>query len=242
MSISPSVEPAAPVTTPQPAGTRGRRFTTRRIVSIVAGGIVALASLGFLSAGGWATWATSTQRDASGYVTSDTHTITTAAPAITSGEVGELADRAWSGLLGDVRIRATSTDPAAGVFIGVAPTTAVDRYLAGVTRASVTDWFPVATRDLPGSGAAPKSPPADAHIWTAQTSGSGTQALTWRPTAGTTVVVMRPDGSAGASAVIDFGAKAPDLAWVAVVCFVAGGLMLGAAALLIVVPLRRARS
>src|SRR5512144_837074 len=113
MSISPSVEPAAPVTTPQQEGARRRRFNTRRIVCIVA-----LASLGFLSAGACATWATSTQRDASGYVTSDTHTITTAAPAITSGEVGELADRAWSGLLADVRIRATSTDPAAGVFIG----------------------------------------------------------------------------------------------------------------------------
>lgn len=241
MSISPSVDPAAPATS-QPARTQRRRFTTGGTVSIIAGCIVALVSLGLLGAGGWAAWATSTQRDANGYFTSDTHTIATTAPAITTGEVGELADRAWSGVLGDVRIRATSTDPAAGVFIGVAPTAAVDRYLAGVRRTSVTDWFPVATRDLPGSGAAPTSPPADAQIWTAQTSGAGTQALTWRPTAGTTVVVMRPDGSAGASAVIDFGAKVPDLAWLAVVCFVAGGLMLGAAALLIVVPLRRARS
>lgn len=242
MSISPSVEPATSAAAPHPPRTGRRGWTTARIVTVVAGCILGLVSLGLLGFGGWATWTTTTQRDAAGYLTASTHTIATAGPVITSGEVGELADQAWGGMLGTVRVRATSTDPNAGVFIGVAPTAAVDRYLSDVDRKAVTDWFPLATRDLGTAGATPQPGPAEARIWTAQVSGSGTQALTWRPDGGTTVVVMHPDGSRGLSAEIDFGAKVPDLAWIAVVFVVVGGLMLGAATVLIVVPGRRART
>jgi len=193
-----------------------------------------------LSAGGWATWRTNTQRDAAGYLAPKPHTVATAGRAITSVEVGELADHWWGDLLGNVRIRATSTDPSASVFIGVAPTAAVNTYLAGVPRTAVTDWFPVATHDVPATGATPTTLPANTQIWTAHVSGTGTQSLAWEPRSDTTVVVMRSDASAGASAVIGVGAKVPDLAWAAVVLIVIGVLMLGTAIALIVIPVRRA--
>lgn len=242
MSVHPSVEPTATVAAAPQTQTGRRGWTTGRTVSLVAGGILGLASLGLLGAGGWATWQTTTQRDAAGYLTTSTHNVAAAGPAITSIEVGELADRAWSGALGDVRLRATSTDRATGVFIGVAPTAAVNGYLGDVDRTAVTEWFPVATQDVPGLAAAVKTAPSDARIWSAQVSGTGRQALTWRPTSETTVVVMHPDGSAGVSAAIDFGAKAPGLTWLAVVCLAVGGLLAGAAAVVITVPVRRARS
>lgn len=240
MFVSPPVDPVAPA--PAAAQTPRRRgWTTGRIVSTVAGGIVGVAALGVLAVGGWGTWATNTQRDADGYLTSSSHTIAATGQVITSREVGELAGRTWGGLVGVVRIRATPTEPDTGVFIGVAPSGAVDRYLAGAGRTSVTGWFPVATQDVTAAGGSPTTAPPQSRIWTAHVSGSGAQALSWRPAPGTTVVIMRPDGSPGFSAAIDVGATVPDLAWLAAVCFVVGAAMLGAAGALIAVPLRRSR-
>ena len=241
MSDTPTVEPSIPAPAP-PAPTERRGWTAGRIVSLVAGCVLGLLSLGSLSIGGWATWETNTQRDASGYLTSDTHTLATPGHVVSSDEVGELVDKVPAGLLGTVRIRATATNPAEGVFIGIAPKAAVDGYLTGVDRKVVTGWFPFATRDQQATGAAPRSAPIGARIWTAQVSGLGTQTLTWRPESGSwTVVVMRPTGAAGVSATADVGATVPDLAWFAVAFFVAGVLLLGAAVLLIAVPVARAR-
>jgi hypothetical protein len=208
------------------------------VVAVVAGGVLGLTSLGALSAAGWATWQTNTQRDASGYLTTSRHTVTAAGPAITTVKIGELADRSYAGLLGDVRVRATSTEPDTGVFIGVTATPTVDSYLAGVDRTAVTGWYPPETENIPGAAAAAATAPVDTHIWTAQVSGSGSQSLTWRPRSGTSVVVMHPDGSAGVSAAIDFGVDAPGLTGLAVVGFVAGGLLAAAAVVLIVAALR----
>ncbi len=239
MSGTPSVDQtaSAPGTARPPAGHSG--WKPARVIAVVAGGLVGLTALATLSVGGWATWMTNAQRDASGYVNADRHTITTAGHAITSPEVGELADKTWGGLLGTVRLRATSTSPGA-VFIGVAPAAAVDRYLAGADRTTVTGWFPVATHDVAGTGAAP-TPPTNSQIWTKYVSGPGTQALSWRPKSGTTVVVMRPDGSTAVSAAIDVGATVPDLSWLAAICFVVGILLLGAAAALVLIPVLRSR-
>src|SRR5436190_8381131 len=115
MSVKPSVEPAASVAASTPPEQQPV-WTAARIVSVVAAGILGLVSLGVLSAGGWATWMTTTQRNA-GYLTSSAHDVDAAGPAITSAEVGEIADQAWGGLLGAVRVRATSTDQNAAVFI-----------------------------------------------------------------------------------------------------------------------------
>lgn len=241
MSVSPSVDQtgSASVTTRPPVRSNG--WNPARVVSAAAGALLGITALAALSVGSWATWATNTQRDASGYLNADRHTITSAGRAITSPEVAELADKTWGGLLGTVRLRATSSDPSTGVVIGVGPTAAVDRYLAGVDRTVVTGWFPVATHDVTSAGASPNPAPANSHIWTAHVSGPGTQSLTWRPEAGTTVVVMHPDSRPGVSAAIDVGATVPDLAWLAVACFVVGVLLFAAAAVLVAVPLRRSR-
>lgn len=241
MSVTPSVEPSIPTAAPS-APTERRGWTTGRIVSLVAGCVLGLVSLASLSFGGLSTWETNTQRDAAGYLTASTHTVATTGYAVTSDEVGELNSQVPAGVLGTVRIRATATSPTDAVFIGIAPKATVDSYLSGVERKVVTGWFPFATRDVQGSGAAPTTAPVIARIWTAQVSGMGTQALTWKPASGSwTVVVMNRNGNAGVSVAADIGATVPDLAWFAVAFFVVGALLLGAAVALIAVPVTRAR-
>jgi hypothetical protein len=244
MSVTPSAEPSIPAAAPPSAPTKRRGWTAGRIVSLVIGCILGLVSLGLLGAGGFATWATNTQRDAAGYLTSGTQTIATPGHAITSDQIDFWTATDWAtpaDVVGTIRIRATATNPAAAVFIGVAPKAAVDSYLTGVNRQVVTGWSPFETQYRGETGAAPKTAPIDARIWTAQVSGPGTQTLTWRPTGGTwTIVVMHPNGSAGLSVTADMGATIPDLAWFAVGLFVVGGLLLGAAVALIAVPVARA--
>ena len=241
MSVTPSVEPPNVAQPPAPAKRRG--WTAGRVVSLVIGCILGLASLGLLAAGGFATWATTTQRNAAGYLTS-THTIATTGHAITSDQIDFWTATDWvtpADVVGTIRIRATATNPAAGVFIGVAPTAAVDSYLTGVNRQVVTGWSPFSSYYRHEAGAAPKTAPTDAGIWTAQASGPGTQTLTWRPTGGTwTIVIMHPNGSAGLSVTAEMGATIPDLAWFAVALFALGVLLLGAAVPLIAVPVVRA--
>ena len=210
-------------------------------MSLVIGCVIGLVAFGLLAAAGVATWATNTQRDSSGYLTTDTQRIDTSTFAVTTDTI-DLGD--WNGpitpsdVLGTVRIRATALNPAVPVFIGVAPKAAVDRYLAGVPHAVVTDWAPVATKPQLGARGAPAVLPTQAQFWTAQASGLGTQSLRWKPTSGNWLaVVMNANGSAGVAVGADAGATVPDLAWLAVGLFIGGGLLLAAALALIIVPI-----
>ena len=236
---------AAPAVTEPPVTVPGRRgWTPGRVVSLVAGSLVGLMALGLLAAGGVATWATNTQRDAAGFLTTDTRSFSTASYAVTSDgiDLGSSADVVTPGdVLGTVRIRATSTTGNGDLFIGVAPQAAVTTYLAGVSREVVTDWAMGHSRNDLVGGAAPAMAPTAARIWTAQASGPGRQALTWRPTGGHwVVVVMNADGRPGVSVIADAGARVPDLAWIAAGLFAAGGVLLAVGVVLIAVPVARA--
>jgi hypothetical protein len=215
------------------------------VVSLVIGSIVGLIALALLAAAGVATWATNSQRDAAGYLSTDTRTFSTADYAVTSDgiDLGSSADWVTPGdLLGTVRVRAATTDPADAVFIGVGPQAQVDRYLSGVGHLVVTNWEDAEARSVAASGdTAPATAPASADIWTAQAAGRGTQTLTWRPAGGEwVVVVMNANGDPGVSVRTDVGATIPDLGWIAVGLFAGGAVLLVAAVVLIVVPARRA--
>jgi hypothetical protein len=227
---------------PPPTGRRG--WTAGRIVSLVIGSVVGLISLALLAGGGVAAWADNTQRDAAGYLATDVHRFTTASYAITSDEI-DLGSGTSSvtpaDLLGTVRIRATATNPASAIFIGVAPKASADQYLNGVSRDIVNDWTDGAVGRSGQAGAAPRTSPIVAPIWTVKSFGRGTQTLTWKPEGGTwTVVVMNANAAAGVSFSADIGASIPDLGWIAVGLLVGGGLLLVGAVLLIVIPVVRA--
>jgi hypothetical protein len=247
-SPPPSPPPPPTYAEPSPTGpppappTKRRGWTGGRVALVILGCVLGLIALGILAAAGAATWATSSQRDSAGFLSSDTHRFTTPTYAITSGGIDLGTGTHWltpADIFGKVRIRATATNPTAGVFIGVGPQAAVDNYLAGVGHEVVTNWAngDTETRLEPGNGRGPQSAPGDAAIWTAQASGQGTQTLSWRPESGQwEVVVMNQDGAAGVSVLADAGATIPDLAWVAVILWVIGGLLLAGAVALVVVP------
>ncbi|HEY2298866.1 MAG TPA: DUF4389 domain-containing protein [Jatrophihabitans sp.] len=252
-------EPAASVTLP-PAGSAlasatappdapptkktGPGWTGGRIVSLVIGAVLALISLLLLAGGGIATWLTASQRDSSGYLTTNSHAFTATSYALTSERIdlGTGADWATvSDILGTVRIRATASNAATPVFIGIAPQSAVDTYLAGVSHTEVTNWADGNATTRQQGGGAPHTAPVASRIWTARAVGLGRQTLTWHPTGGAwAVVVMNPSGRPGVSVIADVGATIPDLKWFAVGLFVAGGVLLCVAVPLIAVPIARA--
>jgi hypothetical protein len=235
-------EPGPARTGPPDAGTR-QGWTGGRITSLVIGSLLALIALAVLAAGGVATWADNTQRDA-GYVTTGTHSFTSTAYALTSGEIdlGTTAGVATpSSLLGTVRVRVTPVNSPAPIFVGIAPQSAVNRYLAGVNHQEITNWPEGTTTYRAGTGSTPEARPATLGFWTAQTSGTNTQTLTWKPRPGSwTVVVMNANAAPGVAVTADIGATVPDLGWIAVGLLVGGAILLLVAGALIVIPIVRA--
>lgn len=215
-------------------------WTAPRIVSVVVGSILLLVSLGLLAGGGAATWLDNTQRDSFGYLTSDAQSFATSGYAITSDRIalGTSDIVAPSKLLGTVRFRVTASDPRQAIFVGIAPEQAVERYLAGVSHATITNWTRALDRFPSQIGTPPRVLPSSSSIWVASASGAGTQTLTWKPTGGDwRVVVMYRDARPGVSVTADAGATLPALGWIAGGLFAAGGVLLLAGILLLVIPI-----
>ena len=216
-------------------------WTGRRIASLVIGGLLALISLGLLGSGGTASWAYLTQRDA-GYVTSDVHTFSTAGSALATEptQLGS-AGVGWAyspSLLGTVRIRVTPVSPGPPLFVGIARSSDVDRYLAGADHTVISDFWGDEVQQIAGG---PLSVAPDTqHFWVASSTGPGTRTVSWKPTDGSwTVVVMNADGRGGVGVEADLGARMPALPWIALGLLVGGAVFMAGGALLIVAAIRR---
>ena len=142
----------------------------------------------------------------------------------------------------------TEANSARPVFVGIARAGAATSYLSdvqytttygihttiyGISNSSAT------ARSNPGT-VTPAAPQA-AGIWAAQTSGSGTQTLTWKARSGDwVIVVMNRNAAPGLTVRADVGATVPGLGWVAG-GLLAGGIVLAVGAVLLVaLPIRRA--
>ena len=105
------------------------------VVLVVVGSVLALVMMGLLAGGGFLMWADQTQRDASGYLTSGTGSLTAPSYAIATSSLDlNFSGRAWpvdQNALGKVRITA-ATRSDAGVFIGIAARADALNYLSGV--------------------------------------------------------------------------------------------------------------
>jgi len=226
----------------------GRRpgWTAARIVSAVAGVLLALCSLGLLGAGGAALWASTTQRHG-GNIGLGTWNYRSAGYAVVSstadlyGAIGGLP--APRSLLGTVTISVTPAPGAGPVFAGIAPVGAAGHYLAQVsydTVRGITHHHPVYAGH---TGGAPATAPARAGIWAARAAGPGTQAITWPDRGGSwSVAVMNADGSRPVAVRISVAASLPSLDWIAAGLLAGGILALAAGLALGAVPARRATS
>ena len=221
-----------------------RRSTGGRIAALVIGALLILLSLALLGGGGTALWADRTQRDG-GYVTTDAHTFSTSGSALAtvSTKLGS-AGVGWlysPSLMDEVRIRVTPTSPGPPLFVGIGPSTDVDRYLAGVNHTVITEFFGDKTEAV--EGGTPASAPGTQGFWVASATGSGPQTLVWDPADGSwTVVVMNSGGQPGIGVGADLGAKMPALPWIAVGVLAAGAVVFSGGALLIAGAIRGRRT
>jgi hypothetical protein len=147
-------------TQPMPAS----RFNRGRVPRLVFGGLGLLWALGFIGAGATATWALGSKRDGSGYFATSTHYFHTSSYAFATESLD--ATNGWVSwadrLGGRVRITAKSVDARKPLFIGIARTEDVDRYLANVEYDEVGDLKldPFSVQYHRQSGGAPRMRPA----------------------------------------------------------------------------------
>jgi len=226
----------------RPAERARTGWTALRVAAVIAGATLTLAGTGALAGGGVMLWADQTQRT-DGLLTTPERQYHTATYALATDRIGlPDVDLGWFGrdsVLGRVRVEVV-TDDTSPRFVGIGRATDVARYLDGVSYAKVSD---LTGHQQPVEVAGTRAPvaPIQAGIWAASVSGPGTQTLTWRSTGGDwTVVVMRPDGSAGVDGAVHAAAEVPILPWLAGATLGLGGLLLLIGILLIVVPVVRA--
>ena len=226
---------AAPVLAKEP-------FGTKRIFLLVLGGITVLVALALLARGGAAVWGLS-QRDGGGFFTTGTNELSTGSYALASEslEIGPDIPGWLDDGFATVRVEATSAKP---LFIGIGPVADVERYLADVEHAQITDFdidpFSVSYRALGGS--ARPAPPATQNFWRAEASGAGTQTISWPVEEGTwSVVAMNADGSRNVSVDARLGTRIQYLDWIAIGLLGASVLVLLAGAGLIYLGARRPR-
>jgi hypothetical protein len=143
-------------------------------------------------------------------------------------------------VLGEVRIRVEPMSSGSALFVGIGPSAAVDRYLAGVNHARISDLWTNRVQAI--DGGTPGSAPGTQDFWVASSTGTGPTTLTWEPANGSwSIVVMNPDGRPGVDVRADLGATMPALKWIGVALLMGGVLFLAVGVLLMVGAIRRSR-
>ena len=229
-----------PPATPHPAAPLG--WSTGRIVSLVLGCLVALGSVGLVLGGLSLVVVDQTSRDDNGFLMTPAQTFTSATYAIASADIEMHADAPVdltpASLLGDAKLTATAAD-GGEVFIGVATAGHARAYLADIEHQTVARIVDGEAQMRTSPGGAPTSRPAAADLWVVQSSGAGTQTVTWPPENGDwVVVVMNQDATRGVDVSMTAGAEVPVLSWVIGLLLTLGATGLAVAAILIAVPLR----
>jgi hypothetical protein len=226
-----------------------RRSRGARIALIVTGAVTGLLAAGLLAVGGVALYGES-DKDGDGYLSIDSHRLSAGTHALASEDLdvdldgaGWLMDRED---VGDVRIEVA---PQGGepVFVGIAPSDRVSRYLDGVAHTSVGNvdsWpFDADYEERAVAGERKPAPPAEQRIWAASDQGAGTRTLEWDVEDGDwSVVVMNADGSRGVDAEVEAGAKVPFLSELGWTATGTGLLLLAGATALLVAGIRTPRN
>jgi hypothetical protein len=216
----------------------------RKIALVVTGSLASLFAAGLLAIGGLALWGDS-QKDSDGYISTDTHHFEAGTRALATENLDvDLGDADWiaeSNDLGKVRVQVDSRGDNP-VFVGIARTSDVEDYLAGVSHSTLTDvnTSPFDADYDDHAGDRRPVAPADSRIWAASEHGSGKQTLNWEIEDGDwSVVVMNADGSAGVDADISAGANVPFLDEIGWTAIGSGGFVLILGVALLVMGIRR---
>ncbi|QYF73914.1 DUF4389 domain-containing protein [Cryobacterium sp. PAMC25264] len=170
------------------------------LVMLLIGTIVTLLGFGLTAAGTVAAIASGAQGE-NGYFSTRSASFVANSYALTTPTLGPVTTTRTPPPLNldiaRIRLEATSRN-GADVFIGVAPRTEVDSYLASVAHTEVSGIqstpFRVDYRQIAGSER--PEPPEEQSWWAASAAGPGTQEITWSVQPGAwAVVVMNADAS-----------------------------------------------
>lgn len=239
MSASDVSTPGGPPPPPPPR----RSVPVGWVVLVVAGALVALIGIGPVIGGSFLIWAHATQRDADGFFMTPSERLETTSFAITSERIDLGADptgreaRVDLGDIATVRLEVDGRGETP-VFVGIGPTTDVDRYLSGVGVAEIDDlrFDPFAVDYRYRDGGPPEGPPGEEDFWVASAEGPGAQTLEWEPESGRwSAVIMNGAGDPGVSVDVALGAKSPWVLGVGIALVVGGTLALLLGAVLLVV-------
>ena len=195
-----------------------------RIALIITGAIASFIAVALVAGGALALWGDS-QKDDDGYLTTHTHRFESGGRALATDnldvDLGDIDPIADTPDLGKVKLTAESRD-GKRVFVGIARTSDVDRYLSNVPYTTVTDVHADPFRADYDRHAGNRHPvsPEHAGIWQASSYGQDKQSIDWEIDDGDySVVVMNADGSLGVDADISAGANIPfldELGWSAI--------------------------
>jgi hypothetical protein len=201
-----------------------------RIVRLVFGSLGLLVGLALIGSAIAGIVGLETNRDATGYFVTHTHHYQTSSYALSteSLNVGGVTGALEAGLV-RLRIAATSSDAAKPLFIGIARTKDITRYLALVQHDELRnisfDPFKIDYRRL-GTGA-PQAPPSRLSFWQTRASGTGTQTISWPVKKGQwSAVVMNTDGSRNVSVDAQLAAHLTGAWWLVAALIVLGVLSL----------------
>src|SRR4051794_36432736 len=187
--------------------------------ALVGAAVTGLIAFTLIIAGGLLLWANAHYKDADGFLStgaqrfdSSEYAITTPSLQVGAGAPGFLikADR-----YGEIRLE-TMAKGGRPLFVGVARTADVQRWLRGTSYSEVSniDYAPFKATYAQHRGTRKPGPPARQTFWAAR----GAHALHWDvASGGWSVVVMNADGSRGVAAAVSAGAKVPFIATIAYV-------------------------
>jgi hypothetical protein len=210
-----------------PAWARRGRFTKIAAVATLVTALV-------LALAGTVALAANALRDGSGYFNWPTETFTSGGYAIAMKTVDISKAPKWALNAGveRVRVQADSDRP---IFIGIARTADLDRYLRGTEHEDVSglSYHPFEVHYDHTSGHAPNRLPAKETFWVKSTSGTENVTLNWKPRPGSwRAVVMNADDSRGITAGLKFGVRTSLLWWLGAGLLAAAVLAAAAAAAL----------
>jgi hypothetical protein len=135
---------------------------------------------------------------------------------------------------------------AGGLFIGVGPAAAVDRYLAGVEHDQLVDFeldpYQLNLARQAGTGTTPAAP-VDQDFWVASASGSGDIDVRWQVSDGDyRMVLMNADGAAGIQSQLSVGLGLRGMFLLSLGLLIGGLVVIGLAVMLLVLTSPRRRS
>ena len=221
---------AAPTAAPgQPLAPETRRWGVARTITAILGSLSAVGGAALLVAG---FFLLAIDRDTDGFFSTSPETFETDTYALSTGALE--IDAFGPGWLygpdttGEIRIEGQAEGSNTALFLGIGPTDAVSRYLAGVGHDRLGDFevrpFDASYERVPGG--APASAPGTQTFWVADDSGSS-PSVTWDVSSGDwSVVVMNADGSAEVQSVLSVGATLPIVRSAGLGIVIAGGLAL----------------